>query len=134
MDSSRFAELSVIFSLCSGGSDVPRDQSKVNVDCVCFNLSVLCNNRKTSLTQQSNLFLRRSPTVPLPPPSLFSVDVMLKESLTQFTPCRKEEEVLPGDTRSVSVCLHEPCRVLLNNQQPFNNKAAGWRLKTWMWG
>lgn len=59
--------------LCSGGREIPKDQSKVNVDCVCFNLSILRKKKKKeNLTQQSNLFLRRQPTVVFSPlsPSL----------------------------------------------------------------
>lgn len=38
----------LIFPLCSGGRDVPKDQSKVNVDCVYFNLSILRKKQKNN--------------------------------------------------------------------------------------
>lgn len=99
MDSSRFAELSVIFPLCSGGRDVPKDQSKVNVDCVCFNLSIL---RKKQLTQQSHLFLMFYCFI-FPSP----FHVIHNESLTHFTQCCKKDEVLSADTPCMRLCLQE---------------------------
>lgn len=88
MDSSCFTELCTIPPLCSGGRERPKDQSKVNADCVCFNLSILRFKKRSE--QQSNLFLRRWPSVVFPPPlpslplSLYVSDIS-DESLTHFT-------------------------------------------------
>lgn len=72
--------------LCSGGREMPKDQSKVNVDCVCFNLSILRKKKKKeNLTQQSNLFLRRQPTVVFSPLSPSLPLFFKNESLTHFT-------------------------------------------------
>lgn len=54
----RLALLSLawFFPLCSGGTDKPKDQSKVNVNCVCFNLSIL--HKKKTNTRVSSFFWR----------------------------------------------------------------------------